>query len=192
MISEFLNQPAVTPLFNPAIIGLLIAFAVLLGYAAWTDYRKGILLPNWKYWLAPAAICAGIVIARTAFPETFGAAAPVDLIIAVIVIIMYYITAWQGVMGGADFWGCSLCTIALCTGLGWPAFLVFVFIALIFIPFVCRTAARLKWCHDKDVGFTWADWKQSNRAVKKSYRLLPAVWAGYVGALLVYIGAWFI
>lgn len=190
MIIEYLNQPAIMPIFHPAILGLLAAFAVLLAFCAWTDYRKGVLLPNWKYWLLPAIIAGAVMLFRLRWPETFGAAGLPDIIICLICILMYYITAWQRLLGGADFWGCSFVTIILCYGLGWPAFLIWVFISLIFIPFVCRTAARIKWCQHEAGAVTWDAWKKSNRGVKQSYRLLPAVWIGYVGALIVYLGAW--
>lgn len=192
MIPEILNQPAVSPIFHPAILGLLAVFAILLSYCAWTDYRKGVLLPNWKYWLLPALVSVSVLIARTSFPETFGGIMVPDILIMLICIVMYYITAYQGVMGGADFWGCSFCTIILCAALGWPAFLIWVFISLIFIPFIIRTTARIKWCYKEHGKCSWEAWKKSNRGVKKSYRLLPAILLGYIGAILVYVGAWMI
>lgn len=192
MIPEILTQPAEMPTFHPLILCLLALFAACLAYCAWTDYRKGILLPNVKYWAVPAVCTLTVVICRLALPETFGQAQLPDITIAVVATVMYYITTYQRVMGGADFFGCTLCTIILCIGLGWPAFLVWVFIALVFIPFVIRTTARAKWCYKNYGAATWEAWKKSNRGVKKSYRLLPAIWAGYIGAILVYVGAWII
>lgn len=191
-LTQFLNQPAITPLFHPIILALLAALAICLAFAAYTDYKKGVLLPNWHYWLFPGIFCFLAVICRTIGSPVFGAAGAADCIVAVVVVLMYYVTAWKGIMGGADFWGCSFVTIMLNICLGWPAFLLFVFIALIFIPFVCRMTARVKWCYDTAGACTWEAWKKSYFAVKKSYRLLPAVFVGYVGAILIYIGAWFL
>lgn len=192
MIPETLTQPAVMPTFHPGILCIFAVFSLCLALCAWTDYKKGILLPNWKYWLIPTLCTCAIIIFRGFFPETFGAPTVPDMVLPWICTLMYYITAYQGIMGGADFLGCTLCTFSLCFGLGWPAFLIWVFIALIFIPFVIRTTARIKWCYKNHGAATWDAWKKSNRGVKKSYRLLPVIWAGYLGAIIVYVGAWII
>lgn len=191
-LTQFMNQPAVAPLIHPLILCLLAAFGICLLYAAYTDYKKGVLLPNWKYWLFPGIFALLALISRTICSPVFGSASAADIIISLVVVLMYYATAWKGLLGGADFWGCSLVTIMLCAALGWPAFLLFVFIALIFIPFVCRFCARVKWCYDTAGACTWEAWKKSYFAVKKSYRLLPAVFAGYVGAIIIWLGACFL
>lgn len=191
-VTEYLTQPIVEPPEFPAVLlCLLTIFAVSLGYCAWTDHKKGVLLPNRKYWLLPGVTALAVLIIRAPLmPYTTPTAELSDLIICIIACLMYYVTAYRGIMGGADFWGCSLCTIMLCFGLGWPAFLVWIFIALVFIPAVCRTVARVKWCYQQTGSCTWEAWKKSNWGVLKSYRLLPALFAGYVGAVLVYVGAW--
>ena len=192
MISEYLNQPVITPEFHPLIIMMLLAFGICLAYAAWTDYKTGILLPNLRYWLFPGILLVLAFNCRALGGTEFGSASSADFLVALIVCLMYYLTAWKGILGGADFWGCALTTCMLCYCLGWPAFLIWVFIALVFIPAVCRTTARIRYCRATGSPVTWEIWRKSNWAVKKSFRLLPAVLAGYIGAIITYIGAWYL
>lgn len=170
-------------LIHPLILALLLAFGICLGFAAWTDYKKGILLPNWKYWLFPAIFLGLTIICRI----ILGGASAADYIVPAVLLLAYYATAYRGIMGGADFFALSLSSAILSVALGWPSLLLFLGLSLVALPLLIRYSTILGQLRRSGKRICLENLLALDRTTKKTYRLIPVILIGYLIVLIAWI-----
>lgn len=193
--TEAMNSPAelFAPEFNMTVIVLLSIFAVCMLIIGIVDIRKHVLHPWWAWWAVPL----GLTVASIVLSANAGTADGIGAIVATALIVVYYILAGKHLIGGADFWGHSLCFAAVGVCLGWIPLLIFIFIGVIFVPaisklvYVMGDALQDKRDNPTDVRTPEQRLKGSlTKQGNKIVYLLPAPAVGFICTLIIWFFMW--
>lgn len=190
--TEYLSQPVASiPDINPFILLGLIAFGILITCNGYVDQKKGVLLPNRRYWTLPAIVMATTLSVgwNTGQITTHG------WLFSLLLIAAYTMMVYVRNIGGADYFALCLSTILISMICDWPFLIMYLLICGAFLPLINELMHRVAYIlhHLKTTGEDpqtvnfGSLWAAAAKASPVHLRLIPLFAFGYWAVIAVWV-----
>lgn len=138
-LTDYLTQPILLPEINIILLIALILFGITLTYNGYIDQKKGILLPNKKYWALPTII----LLASILYAVYEGQITGIGVFFSIALILVYTGMVYIRTIGGADYFALCLSSTIITLICDWPFTITYILISGAFLPLINELMYRI-------------------------------------------------